>query len=49
MTSHANISKESAASIITADEQVTPKCLKLPIKLRALHAPHHEDVEKMEL
>jgi hypothetical protein len=45
----ANSSMESAASIVRADEQVTPKCLKPPTKMHALYAPHHEDVRKMEL
>jgi hypothetical protein len=45
----AKSSKESAASIVRADEQFTPKCLKPPIKMHALYAPHHADVRKMEL
>ena len=45
----ADSSKKSAASIVRADEQFTPKCLKPPIKLHALYAPHNEDVKKMEL
>jgi len=44
-----NSSKESAVFIVRADEQFTPKCLKPPIKMHALYAPHNDDVRKMEL